>query len=230
VGNPWKNEPYGYACSNGKRAFVALNNCTWKDVALTLELNPSWGLPDAQAFDLYRWYPHPAQLIPDGGNGSKQWRLALRPFEIVLLEALPAGEPPSLNRRFTTLPNPGAFQEPSREIVIEATGTSSGMAIKGKLPKCGTPGTLAIVVRMERGSMAFMSFAVGKNFGMHGHLAGSDVECCPVLGKSLAGAACWQAWRVPVEASPVTRAFEFILNSSFEKDVVLTAAAHFVPQ
>jgi hypothetical protein len=147
-----------------------------------------------------------------------------------LLEAVPVGEAPSLNRRFTSQPNPGAFLEPSREIALEASGTSSGLAIKGELPKCGTRGSLAIEVRMSKGSLAFMSMEVGKNFDMHGQLAGRDVECHPVLGKSLAGVACWQAWRVPVEASPEPRSFEFVLNSSFEKDVELTARAHFLPK
>jgi len=113
LGNPWKNEPYGYACSNGQRAFIALNNCTWKDVSLTLELNPSWGLPRARAFHLYRWYPHPAQLTREGGDFSGQASLALRPFEIVLLEAVPAGQAPSLNRKFITQPNPGPPLSPA---------------------------------------------------------------------------------------------------------------------
>jgi len=33
-----------------------------------------------------------------------------------------------------------------------------------------------------------------------------------------------------VEASPEPRAFEFALTSRFEKGVVLSAAAHFVPR
>ena len=82
---------------------------------------------------------------------------------------------------------------------------------------------------MGKGSLAFMSFDTGKNLALHGRLAGKDVECHPVLGKSLAGAACWQAWRVPAEASPEPRPFEFFLTNTFEKDVELTFAAHFLP-
>jgi hypothetical protein len=230
VGNPWKNEPYGYACSNGKRAFIALNNCTWKDVSLTLELNPSWGLPPGGAFDLYRWYPHPAQLTREGGGFSPPTTLALRPFEIVLLEAVPAGEAPSLNRRFSSQPGPVAFREPSRELAMEVAATSSGLAIKGELPGCETRATLAIEVRMKKASLGFRSRAVGENLVLRGRLAGRDVLCQPVLGKKVIGGACWQAWCVPVEASPEIRPFEFSLDSSFEKDVVLTAAGHFLPQ
>jgi hypothetical protein len=229
VGSPWKNEPYGYTCSNGRRAFIALNNCTWKDARLTLELNSRWGLPHDRTFDLYRWYPRPAQLEREGGNALAPASLALRPFEVVLLEAVPAGETPSLGRRFKSESSPISFEEPSREIAVAVSGTASGLAIKGELPKCGTRGILAVEVRMTKGGFAFMSRDVGKNFTLHGQLAGSDVACQPVMGEKLAGAGCWQAWRVPGEASPQPRAFEFALSSSFEKDVVLSAAAYFVP-
>jgi len=118
VGNPWKEEPYGYACSNDKRAFLALNNCTWRDASLRLELTPLWGLPHGRAFDLYRWYPQPAQLTREDGGLLPPTRLALRPFEVVLLEAVPAGEPPTLSRRFSPQPCPAVFREPSREIAV----------------------------------------------------------------------------------------------------------------
>jgi hypothetical protein len=234
LGNPWNNQPYGYACSNGRRAFIALNNCTWRDAIIVLELNPLWGLPSAPAFDLYRWYPRPAQLTREGGGFSPQASLAsalaLRPFEIVLLEAVPAGEPPALNRRFTPQERLVGFEEPSREIALTVSGTATGLSIKGGLPKCSSGGNLAVEVRMTKDSLAFLSKDIGANFDLHGQLAGSDVRCHPVLGKKLAGASCWQAWRVAVEASSETRAFEFALNSRFEKEVVLTAAAHFVPR
>jgi len=71
LGNPWKNEPYGYVCSNGKRAFVALNNCTWNDVVVELQLNQLWRLPGGANWDLYRWYPEPAKLRENGATFAK---------------------------------------------------------------------------------------------------------------------------------------------------------------
>ena len=62
LGDPRQDEPYGYACTDGKRAFLALHNCSWNDRVLSLELNSAWGLPDGQAWDLYRRYPDPAKL------------------------------------------------------------------------------------------------------------------------------------------------------------------------
>lgn len=115
LGNPWKDEPYGYCCTDGKRAFLAINNGVWHDSTLTLELNSAWGLPDGKRWDVYRCWPGAAKL---GGEHGSKATLALRPFDIVLLEVVPAGEPPTLNRQFAPQAMSANFAEPSRELDI----------------------------------------------------------------------------------------------------------------
>jgi hypothetical protein len=115
LGNPWKEEPYGYCCTDGNRAFLAINNGVWHDSTLTLELNPTWGLPDKKRWDVYRWWPNAAKL---GGEHGAKTTIALRPFDIVLLEVVPAGEPPTLNRKFESQPMPATFAEPSHTLPI----------------------------------------------------------------------------------------------------------------
>ncbi|MCC6127380.1 MAG: hypothetical protein IT426_20665 [Pirellulales bacterium] len=118
VGNPLQDEPYGYCCTDGRRAFLALNNCTWEDRSLPLELNSAWGLPDGMQWDLYRWYPEPARLKGEVASFGRQAAIALKPFEVVLLEAVPAGERPSLDRELSAQPIPTAFAEPSRTVEL----------------------------------------------------------------------------------------------------------------
>jgi hypothetical protein len=118
LGNPWKDEPYGYCCTDGKRAFLAIHNCCWQDSVLRLELNSAWGLPDGQAWDLYRWYPKPARLTSQRANFGNTASIALRPFEIVLLEVVLDGQAPSLDRRFESKPIPTGFGEPSRSLEL----------------------------------------------------------------------------------------------------------------
>jgi hypothetical protein len=78
--------------------------------------NSAWGLPAGHAWDLYRWYPDSAKLShPQGAFGSTA-SIALRPFEIVLLEAVPHGQIPTRDRRFEMRPIPAAFAEPSRSL------------------------------------------------------------------------------------------------------------------
>ncbi|MFH1264924.1 MAG: hypothetical protein ABIK89_04310, partial [Planctomycetota bacterium] len=118
LGNPGKDEPYGYCCSDGQRAFLALNNCAWKDSSLSLKLNSSWGLPDGKTWDLYRWYPDPAQLRGKADALGEEVSISLRPFEVVLLEVVPSGESPSLDRTFEAKPIPAGFAEASRRLEI----------------------------------------------------------------------------------------------------------------
>jgi hypothetical protein len=134
LGNPWKDEPYGYCCVGGQRAVLALYNCSWKDSVLPLELNPAWGLPDGRAWDLYRWYPDPARLRgPDTAFGRRAC-LALRPFEVVMLEVVPHGERPALNRAFEDRPIPTGFAEASRTVELATEETTPRPALESAAP------------------------------------------------------------------------------------------------
>jgi hypothetical protein len=127
-GNPWNDEPYGYCCSDGRRAFLAINNCTWQDRSLPLELNSAWGLPDGKRWDLYRWYPEPAQLKGEEGTVGSQTDVFLRPYEVLLLEVVPAGERPSLDRDFAAQPLVTAFAEPSGSANLDVRDMNQGKA------------------------------------------------------------------------------------------------------
>jgi len=136
LGDPWKAEPYGYCGTDGRRAWLAINNGVWEDRVLPLQLNAAWGLPDGQRWDIYRWHPRPARFAA-GDKGFGEPRLALRPFEVVLLEVVPYGQPPSLAREFREVPLPTAFAEPSRRIeiaVAEPAATQATLAGKTWTP------------------------------------------------------------------------------------------------
>lgn len=125
LGNPWNNEPYGYCCSNGKRAFIALNNCIWSDT--TIPLHPAgWGLESNRQWDVYRWYPNPAKLEGD----CEEDGIALRPFEVVLLEILPHGEAPTLGKDFEPAPMISAFTQPTRKLDLSAERLGESAALR----------------------------------------------------------------------------------------------------
>ena len=119
VGDPRKDEPYGYCCSDGTRAFVALHNCSWRDSAITLRLNSDWGLPPGRRWDVYRWYPDPAKLLGGEEAFHETAVIGLRPFDLVLLEAVPTGEPATLNRAFETHPMPVNFAVASQPVDVD---------------------------------------------------------------------------------------------------------------
>jgi hypothetical protein len=120
IGDPSRDEPYGYSCSDGRRALLAIHNASWKDAAIPLALGPAWGLPAGRRWDLYRRHPDPARLVAstrDFGEGGA--RLALRPFDIVLLEAVPSGEAPALSRPLPEARLREAFVEASRPLEVK---------------------------------------------------------------------------------------------------------------
>jgi len=121
LGNPWKSEPYGYCCTNGKRAFVAIHNACLKDSLVTLQLGSAWGLPNTDRWDVYRWYPQPAKLRDNGRPSERERPIALRPYSVVLLEVVPAGQPPSLGRTFEEAAIPTSFAEPTQQLNLSAT-------------------------------------------------------------------------------------------------------------
>ena len=119
LGSPSRDEPYGYSCADGRRALFAIHNASWKDSAVPLNLSPAWGLPAGQRWDLYRWYPDPARLTCAQGTFGELASIALRPFEVVLIEAVPTGQAPSLDRKLQTRPIPVGFDEASRDLDLE---------------------------------------------------------------------------------------------------------------
>jgi len=119
VGDPRRDEPYGYCCSDGTRAFVALHNCSWNDNVITLRPNPDWGLPLGRRWDVYRWYPDPAKLVGGEEAFHETAAIGLRPFDVVLLEVVPSGQPATLNRAFETRPMPVTFAVASRSVDVD---------------------------------------------------------------------------------------------------------------
>lgn len=170
-GDPWKNEPYGYGCSDGRRAFLAVNNGTWEDREITLDFGPAWGLPANRRWDLHRWHPAPARLTGPAAGFGAGVRLALRAFEVMLLEVVPHGEPPSLGKTFAAQPLPTGFAEASRAIPVTVT-RQRGVAA----------GSLALPMECEVFSPCTMADGLPSPEAMRG--AGSGLE---VSGRRLEG-------------------------------------------
>ncbi|MFI5385771.1 MAG: hypothetical protein ACHQ50_06585 [Fimbriimonadales bacterium] len=126
LGDPNRAEPYGYSCCDGKKAFLAIDNACLKDSVVKLNLGPTLGLPAGRRWDVYRWYPRPARLLGSAGvspairsSEVTDLSIAMRPYEVVLLEVVPAGEKPSLNRRFADSEANTSFLEKTRILPLD---------------------------------------------------------------------------------------------------------------
>ena len=239
MGNPWNSGPYGYCCSDGKRAFLALHNACWKDSLVPLELGSAWGLSDGQAWDLYRWYPDPARLQGEAAAFGAKASIALRPFEIVLLEIVPHGQSPSLNRDFPSQPIPLGFAEASRPIKISVTkNTPSPIAapkpagprsvvVKGQVPASPHGGMLVVYAQMRTAGKLVAFPGPGKLLSGQGKLAGKTVAWQPALGKETYPSS-WQTWRTIVERSAEPRPFQLEITTSLT-NVDLSCKSYFLP-
>ena len=145
LGDPWKNEPYGYCCTNGKRAFLAINNSCWRDSSVTLNLGPEWGLSANKSWDIYRWYREPARLLGGKSGFDESALITLRPFEVVLLEIVPSGEMPSLDRKLKSTLIPTGFKEPT--LSINCLTFTEGNKITGQIhiPPASQGGLVVVI-------------------------------------------------------------------------------------
>lgn len=214
VGSPWKNEPYGWCGSDGHRAMIALNNGTWQDQTIPLELNPKWGLPSGRKWQIYRRWPDPARLV---GDHSK---IALRPFGIVLLEAVSSGEQPLLDRSFRNQPMPVDFADHSRELQIRGAGGELVIDVPAS-----PHAYLAITADMQLNGRPLMR----TNAGSHWQLkALDDLHFVPVLAKQIYYRCSWQAWRAEIQSSK-TREIRVKITGDAPSGAEVNYKAYLVP-
>jgi hypothetical protein len=97
LGDPWKNEVYGYANARGARGFLFINNVHFASRPAELHLGPTLGLDAAPAtpVEIVSHFPDRKRIVPaEGGNFqigdvAKVW---LRPFEVLMLEVAPPAD------------------------------------------------------------------------------------------------------------------------------------------
>ncbi len=98
-GDPFRNEPYGYAYGKGTHGLVFLHNANFVTQCVTLDLGPQFGLDGTEGtpVQVVAHFPE-RQVLPPSGKaapGKAGWRIgatikvALRPFEALLLEITP---------------------------------------------------------------------------------------------------------------------------------------------
>ena len=93
--DPWKNEVYGYAYSDGSQSVVFINNMEFRPRQIELSLDQLFGFTVHRGqFTLEAFYPETETLLLDGKGSfpsGERLRLWLRPFEVALWRISPAG-------------------------------------------------------------------------------------------------------------------------------------------
>jgi hypothetical protein len=94
LGDPWKNEVYGYGNAQGSRGFLFINNVHFASRPADLYLGPALGLDAAPGtpVEIVSHFPDRKRIVPPGGENfsvgdvAKIW---LRPFEVLMMEVAP---------------------------------------------------------------------------------------------------------------------------------------------
>ncbi len=235
IGDPWKGEPYGYSCSNGGRAFIAVNNPAWLDRRIDLRLDESIGLAPGGDLELYRHAPGPARMRA----ARSSWRFgetvswSMRPFEVVLLELVPAKKGPAL---------PGPWQEASlavdppihaaRELPFEFefARDTSVVNVRGQLPPCPTKSILALVLQMTRDGKHWLAQIPPVAFCLGGRVGDRDLGSGGYERNHVGTRfSPWIVYRIPLEPSEKGREADICLMELQPKDVKIDHKAYWIP-
>jgi hypothetical protein len=95
LGDPWRNEVYGYAHCRGSRGFLFINNAHFASRRATVRLDQSTGLAAKAGTPLRLTvhFPERGQIVREDGSpycAGETVDLWLRPFEVLMLEVQPA--------------------------------------------------------------------------------------------------------------------------------------------
>jgi len=108
LGDPWKNEVYGYANVSGARGFLFINNVHFAARKAALVLGPEIGLEASPGtpMEIVSHFPEKTRITKEDGSPFRAGETAevwVRPFEVLMLEVAPAeGASRNLPRRELT--------------------------------------------------------------------------------------------------------------------------------
>ena len=247
LGDPWRNEPYGYACSDGKRSFVAVNNFSWNDFPVAFGKSVEFGLDPQTSFSVFRHYPARAKLSAATD--------CLRPFQVALYELVPERAAPSSDVSFPEVPPRLTFAAPSVAVplkvkeaaanLLKDTGTVvttgvygavkeskdawRGYAVSGETPPAQSGGRLVVCAVASCGGKAVPTGNIGSLFKARANMNGRDTDLASVLPEKTYPAT-WQAWRIDAPTAAAGRSFELDVDCSLAKDIQLEFRAYFIPR
>ena len=237
IGNPWKNEPYGYSCTDGNRAFIAINNGVWHNSAIPLEFNSQWGLPEHGQWDIYRWYPEPALLQ----TTTQKPIMAMQPFEVILLEIVPQGVAASLNRQWKRMIMPHRVRSRFYDIELDVIRKSAvthavkfdthEYRIQVKLPVRSENSCLAITAEFFKDKQQFLTLWNPNLLVARGTSNGKILNFQPTINSSIGTwyPSCWQTWRLDIPKNSILSELELNVQSSLPTGVELQWHGYLIP-
>jgi hypothetical protein len=175
IGDPMKNDVYGYAYCKGDRGVIFLNNAHFSARKVEVALGPEIGLTARPGAPLRvgSHFPERQQLLREEGTGLRSGdtlTVTLRPFESLLLEVTSSTRTLRLPVRSITAEEAGQYgmRMPLREVSLspdldvrfadatrfeQAGHVQTVLSYESALPilRGDTPAILAVAIRLRRG-------------------------------------------------------------------------------
>ena len=174
LGDPARNQPYGYAYGHGRHAFLFMNNANFDSRHVQIPLDSSIGLDSAagKSLRVVSFFPEETKLRRQDGAPFKTGDtldLWLRPFEVLMVEVGGDASEPSLPLRSISdqaaanmgvhvpLAKASADSRLNIQFADAATFAAKGFkpndqSFTAALPAFGNdPSVLAVAVRLRRG-------------------------------------------------------------------------------
>ena len=248
LGNPWQDGTYGYACSDGQRVFLAVNNATWTDQTIDLLIGESLGLKEGESWNVYRHWPEPAQLQL---NGQTTWRRAdslswwQRPFEVTLLEVAPSKEAACLIGdgslvEVSATPASG-YETRELDVAIKkgSEKNNASMSLEFDLPDGKIAGMLALVVRTREGQTLRKYGNLAEKISLAGTIGNRQIgygtpgtelayTTCPAKSGIPQGTS-WLVFRIPCESDLRGTAARLTLESNLPDSIALEVSTYLIP-
>lgn len=232
IGDPWKGGPYGYACSDGQRVFLALSNPTFLDQKMELSLDESLGLQQKGEMAIYRHSLDPAHLTAE----DQSWHFGetlswyLRPNEVVLMEVTPVAEGPALpgpwkeDALAVEPPQPPAIKLP---MTLDTAGRKA--TIKSKIGPYSTGACLTVVVQTQ--TAAGKHYPLPKGFTINGKVGYDHIGQRSLYGGyNVTVEGAWAVSKIPVAAFTQDREIELEFTiPALPKGIIADYAIYFLP-
>ncbi len=256
-GDSWKNEPYGYAFTDGSHGLLFCHNAHFTARQLNLALEDQLGLsvPDGAPLRITTHFPERTELISGQAtlfHAGDRLEIWMRPFETLLLEiqsdapnlpirrlnqaaeehcgaSLALNSQPSLERVDLKFADAARFESAGLQRTTQYFSSLLPALEEGRH-------VLAITVKLsKKGKDYRYSPVVAEIVQLRGRLAGHEIQMIPVpdarrFGNTQHAGCSWVLYKIPLSARHSNEALEFAVHSYLPEGVEAHTEAWIVKQ
>jgi hypothetical protein len=256
-GDPWKNEPYGYSYFQGAHGFIFISNCHFTSRPISFQLGGELGLESPPGTPLLLRTHFPKQDIfvregQPGFNTGETVSFLLRPFEMAMLEVLPAFHAGTDVHMFgkRELPIPQRPEAQSFKVELQIQEIHPGMEThfveaenlgkqgyekriyprSGRIPRMEDgPYTLAVVLRLRKDDKWWRREHLLELLQIKAMIGNTEIHFEPMPGHLQWNWASWLVFRTPASSSWANEDLRLAVTAYLPREVECSEEVWLVP-